>query len=148
MQSKQQPSGLRNSDASDYHLHSTEVAFMTELASTPNPPYFAVVFTSIRSGIDDGQYVRTAQRMTELAASQPGFLGIEHARGADGLGITISYWATEESIRSWQQHSEHLQAQHDGRAKWYEKYQLRVCRVERVASFSSTDVSLSNPPST
>jgi len=112
---------------------------MNPLASTPQPPYYAVLFTSVRTSADDGQYNRTAERMIELAAAQPGFLGIEHARGADGLGITISYWDSAENIRLWQQHTEHLQAQANGKSKWYERYHLRVCRVERAYGFEAAE---------
>lgn len=108
---------------------------MIAIASTPQPPYYAVVFTALRTSGDDEEYRQTAQRMETLAVTQPGYLGIESARGADGLGITISYWESEASIRHWQQHVEHLQAQANGRAKWYERYQLRVCRVERAVAF-------------
>jgi heme-degrading monooxygenase HmoA len=67
-----------------------------------------------------------------LARDQPGFLGIESARGADGLGITVSYWTSEESIRAWREHAEHIVAQQRGRKQWYERYELRVARVERA----------------
>lgn len=110
---------------------------MNPMASTPQPPYYAVLFTSIRTSAADDEYNRTAERMIELAAAQPGFLGIEHARGADGLGITISYWDSAENIRLWQQHAEHLQAQANGKGKWYERYHLRVCRVERAYEFDA-----------
>ncbi len=73
--------------------------------------YFAVVFSSIRAGEDAGGYEAMANRMVELAATMPGFLGIESARGEDGFGITVSYWATEQAIRDWQQHADHLVAQ-------------------------------------
>lgn len=61
------------------------------------PPYFAVIFTSVRTQ-GDGGYGEMAERMEELASEQPGFLGIESARGPDGLGITVSYWASRDAI--------------------------------------------------
>jgi hypothetical protein len=61
------------------------------IAPTPEPPYTAVVFTSLRTDGDRG-YAAMAERMDRLAAEQPGYLGIEAARDADGLGITVSYW--------------------------------------------------------
>lgn len=100
------------------------------------PPYFAVIFTSIRvSGSDDG-YGEMAERMEALARAQPGFLGIESARGSDGLGITVSYWATLEEVAAWGRHTEHLLAQKLGREKWYEHYTLRIARVEHIRMFS------------
>ena len=97
------------------------------------PPYYAVIFTSHRTSEDTG-YGSTADRMAELAATMPGYLGIESARGADGLGITVSYWKDEESIRHWKAESEHLEAQRRGIAQWYSHYELRVALVERAYS--------------
>lgn len=101
----------------------------------PRPPYYAVVFTSQRTPDDPEGYGVTADRMAELAAAQPGFLGIESARGADGVGITVSYWESLDAIRQWREHAEHRIAQELGRAKWYANFRLRVCRVEREYSF-------------
>ena len=77
-----------------------------------------------------------ADRMGELAAQQPGYLGIESARGADGVGITVSYWRSLEDIDSWREEAEHRLVQAQGRAKWYERFALRVCKVERAYGFS------------
>lgn len=74
--------------------------------------------------------------MVELAREQPGFLGIESVRGADGTGITVSYWSSEDSIRHWRDHAEHRLAQEQGRSKWYSQYSLRICRVERAWEFA------------
>jgi heme-degrading monooxygenase HmoA len=99
-------------------------------ASTPPPPYYAVIFTSRRTAVDEG-YDAMSDRMLELARRQPGFLGVESARGADGLGITVSYWVSEEAIAAWKAHAEHRIAQSTGRSKWYEHFETRVARVER-----------------
>lgn len=106
---------------------------MTEPARTPEPPYYAVVFVSVRTPGGVEEYGAMAERMAQLAAGQPGYLGMDTARGADGLGITVSYWRTEEDIANWRRHAEHREAQRRGRHEWYEQYELRVCRVERVA---------------
>ena len=111
------------------------------LASTPAPPYWAVVFTSLRATASDGRaedsegYEHTAARMVELAAGQPGYLGHESARGTDGLAITVSYWSSHEAIQAWRDHVEHLVAQRLGRERWYSGYTLRVCRVEGQSAF-------------
>lgn len=105
------------------------------LTRTPQPPYYAVVFTSLRTELDDAGYAQTAARMEELAAQQPGYLGIESARGAQGPGITVSYWQDLESIRAWRMQAEHQLAQQQGKAKWYAAYSLRVCRVEAAVEF-------------
>jgi heme-degrading monooxygenase HmoA len=100
--------------------------------------YFAVIFTSKRTAGDDAAYTGMAERMLELAARQPGFLGVEHAR--DTLGITVSYWESLQSIADWKAHADHLLAQERGRASWYEYYRIRICRVERDYSFHRPDV--------
>jgi heme-degrading monooxygenase HmoA len=89
----------------------------TPFAKTPEPPYYAVIFTSQRTQGDRG-YAAMAQRMVELAAQQPGFLGVESARGADGLGITVSYWSSEEAIAAWKALLEHKPAQEAGKRVW------------------------------
>jgi heme-degrading monooxygenase HmoA len=102
----------------------------------PTPPYFAVIFTSRLREQSPAGYGEMAQRMDELAREQPGFLGLESARGADGLGITISYWATLADVANWGRNAEHLLAQKLGREKWYQWYSLRVSCVEREVEFS------------
>jgi heme-degrading monooxygenase HmoA len=100
-------------------------------AATPEPPYYAVIFTSRRTEGDRG-YGAMAERMVALAAAQPGFLGVESARGADGLGLTISYWRDEASIAAWKRDTEHQQAQRAGQQVWYADYQVRIAKVERA----------------
>jgi heme-degrading monooxygenase HmoA len=101
-------------------------------ASTPKPPYYAVIFTSQRREGDDHGYGVTADRMVELAAQQPGYLGVESVRDASGLGITVSYWESEAHILAWRRHAEHSLARERGRTEWYEHYELRVAKVERA----------------
>jgi heme-degrading monooxygenase HmoA len=110
-----------------------------QLACTPEPPYYAVIFSSLRTDGDRG-YGAMADRMVELAASQPGFLGVESVRDSiTGLGVTVSYWADENSIRAWREQIEHRVAQETGRRTWYADYQLRVARVERAYGKPTTD---------
>lgn len=100
-------------------------------AHTPEPPYYAVIFSSQRAPGDKG-YDLMAVRMVELAAQQPGFLGVESARDRDGFGITVSYWESADAIADWKRHAEHRVAQESGRSTWYEHYELRVAKVERA----------------
>jgi heme-degrading monooxygenase HmoA len=90
----------------------------------PEAPYFAVIFSSQRNGEDDAGYAAAAERMMELAAQQPGFLGAESARGADGFGITVSYWESEAAISAWKHQAEH--------AATREHFELRVAKVTRA----------------
>lgn len=101
------------------------------IAKTPEPPYYAVIFTSLRTEGDRG-YGRMAERMVELAAQQPGFLGVESVRAEEGLGISVSYWESEEAIAAWKANFEHRAAQETGQRTWYAQYQLRVAKVERA----------------
>jgi heme-degrading monooxygenase HmoA len=110
------------------------------LAKTPEPPYYAVIFSSIltfgRTPIEEG-YAQTADEMEALASEQPGYLGIESVRDEHGVGITVSYWESEEAIANWRKNADHLTAQRAGRERWYRGYVLRVARVERVRTFGS-----------
>ncbi len=104
---------------------------MSERATIIRPPYYAVIFTSIRTDGDNG-YGETAKQMLELASKQPGFIGFETAR--QEIGITISYWTSLDSIRAWKENTIHRQAQN--RAKeWYKTFRVRICRVEREYGF-------------
>ena len=103
----------------------------SSFAQLPAPPYYAVIFSSRRTAGDNG-YSHTADRMVELAADQPGFLGVESARAADGFGITVSYWESVEAIARWRAHAEHRIAQESGQTTWYEHYEIRIARVERA----------------
>lgn len=109
---------------------------MDRFAHTPKPPYYAVIFSAQLSDDDDG-YAVTAARMVELAGEQPGFLGAESARDSSGFGITVSYWSDEDAIRQWKANVEHLEAQKQGKDQWYQRFQLRVTKVERAYEFSA-----------
>ena len=101
------------------------------IAATPAPPYVAVIFTSQRTADDDAGYQAMAVEMERLGAQQPGFLGIESARGADGLGITVAYWRSAADARAWKGHVDHLAAQQLGRERWYRAYRVRIAEVAR-----------------
>ena len=102
-------------------------------AETPEPPYYAVIFTSTQTE-DQRGYEAMAQAMMDLAHEQEGCLGAESARDADGLGITVSYFRDEDDVHAWKQHARHLVAQKLGKERWYAHYQLRVAKVERAYS--------------
>ncbi|OPA78604.1 antibiotic biosynthesis monooxygenase [Paenibacillus selenitireducens] len=107
---------------------------MSGIAKTPQPPYYAVIFVSERTEGDNG-YGKMADKMEELATKQEGFLGVESARGDDGLGITVSYWESLDAIKSWKENSAHQVAQDRGKRDWYQSFALRVCKVERDKYF-------------
>ena len=111
---------------------------MSHQARLPQPPYYVVCFSSQRTEGDHG-YAEMADAMEQLAHEQPGFLGIESARGGDGFGISNSYWQDEASIREWKRNVDHLAAQRLGRQDWYQTYELRIARVERAYGFARAD---------
>ncbi|MFJ8261092.1 antibiotic biosynthesis monooxygenase family protein [Rummeliibacillus sp. NPDC094406] len=102
---------------------------MNSTAKTPEPPYYAVIFTSQRTEADNG-YAEMAKRMEELATKQEGFLGIESARDNE-LGITVSYWNSLEAIKNWKNNASHQIAQKRGKEEWYQNYHVRISKVER-----------------
>lgn len=110
---------------------------MRGIAQTPQPPYYAVIFTSERTEGDNG-YAEMADEMVKLAAIQPGFLGVESAR--EGLGITVSYWESLDAIRNWKQNEQHLIAQSKGRSEWYLSFKTRICKVERDYGFDAVSM--------
>lgn len=103
-----------------------------KIAKTPEPPYYAVIFTSLRTEGDNG-YNQMGDRMVDLAQKQIGYLGHESVR--DGIAITVSYWKDLESIKNWKMNSEHLFAQEHGQKVWYDSYKTRISKVERDYEF-------------
>lgn len=108
---------------------------------TPDPRSaqhcFAVIFSSKRTAEVPETYDAASKAMVELAAKQPGFLGVESARGADGFGITVSYWDSLEAIRNWKDEPAHARVQAQGKKSFYERYEVRVAVVERGYKFPS-----------
>lgn len=106
---------------------------MSNIAKTPQPPYYAAIFTSERTDGDHG-YSVMADKMVELASQQPGFLGVESARDRE-LGITVSYWDSLQAIKDWKAHAAHQIAYQRGKTEWYKHFGLRVCKVEQDKLF-------------
>ena len=108
------------------------------MSALPEPPYYAVIFTSQRTAVESG-YGDAADRMVALAAEQPGYLGVESTRGEDGLGITVSYWRSADDIAAWRRNAEHKVARDTGRSDWYAHYTLRIAKVERAYAWQRKD---------
>jgi heme-degrading monooxygenase HmoA len=104
---------------------------LRSLAATPEPPYYAVIFTSRRNAEDRG-YGKMSDRMVDLGSRYDGFLGLDSARADDGTGITVSYWRDEASILAWKRDAEHQRAQLGGKQIWYAEYEVRIAKVERA----------------
>ena len=101
------------------------------------PPYYSVIFTTVRSEDEDG-YSLMATAMEKLASQQPGFLGIESVYESEThQGITVSYWRDLDSIAHWKENVEHLSAQRLGRNRWYSQYTVRICEVKKSYEWKS-----------
>lgn len=108
---------------------------MDKIVKTPEPPYYAVIFTSVRTDGDNG-YSKMGDEMVALVSKQPGFIGYDSVRGADGFGITVSYWESLDAIKRWKDDPTHQIAQRMGKEIWYKSFATRVCKVERDNFFS------------
>lgn len=95
----------------------------------------AVIFLSHVTGVDPEGYDAAAAEMGALAAKQPGYRGIDSTRDSNGFGITISYWADEQSAVAWRQNPEHAVIRDRGRERWYASYELFVTEVRRGYSW-------------
>jgi heme-degrading monooxygenase HmoA len=115
--------------------------FAERFGDTPAPPYYAVIFTSLRNGEDAEGYAEAAERMMVLSAQQPGYLGAESVRDAEGVGITVSYWRSEADILSWKHQVEHAATRERGRRDWYTRYITRVAKVERAYDWFAKEAS-------
>lgn len=103
---------------------------MTPIFETP---YYAVIFTSLLHETDE-EYIGLDEILIEKATASGGFLGMDSARSE--LGISISYWKTLEDIKKWRENFDHIDAMTKGKQKWYERYNVRICLVERNYEFS------------
>jgi heme-degrading monooxygenase HmoA len=110
---------------------------MSEIAKTPKTPYYAVIFTSIKTSGDNG-YEKVGDEIVNIVSKQKGFLGAESVRDKDGFGMTISYWNSLESINEWKYNVPHMKAKDMGKKMWYSKYMIRICKVESDNYFENT----------
>lgn len=102
------------------------------IAATPKPPYYAAIFSSVRTPGDDEAYLAMGEKMAILATQQPGFIGFEF--GADTparFSLFVSYWQNDTDIKNWKAIGEHLEAQRMGRERWYQTYKIRIAKIER-----------------
>lgn len=104
------------------------------ISNTPQPPYYAIIFTSVRNEGDKG-YSQMSEKMVEMVKNSPGYLGHESVRNE--IGITVSYWRNLEDIKNWKNNNSHMIAQKKGKEKWYDCYKVRICKVESDYEFDS-----------
>ena len=106
-----------------------------DLAVLPEPPYWAVVFTSRLSGVDLENYGPRAAEMMARVQGIEGFLGADSVRDAKGRGITVAYFDSEEAIDRWKHDPEHMASKRKGIETWYDSYEIHVSRVEKSWGF-------------
>lgn len=109
---------------------------LSEIVKTPKPPYFAVIFTSIRTKDDNG-YDSKSDEIVNIVSKQKGFLGAESVRDSDGFGMTVSYWDSLESINEWKKDIDHIEAKKTGKKVWYKEYMIRICEVKSQNYFQN-----------
>lgn len=98
----------------------------------------AVIFVAQRTADDGAGYSDAAAQMLQLAAEQPGYCGVDSVRDADGLGITVSYWADDCAAKNWRDNPHHAAIRDQGRGKWYSHYDLHVAAVSRSYDWSKS----------
>ena len=96
---------------------------------------YVVIFRARIRDLDD-EYARLAARMRALALREFGCLAF-HAVTEGRDEVALSWWPSEESIRAWKEHPEHLLAQSAGRDRWYESYSVQVAAVVREYASAS-----------
>ena len=92
---------------------------------------WVVIFTSTRTSEDADGYRAMAAQMEALAHAQPGFISMQSVRRDDGVGITVCYWESEQSIAAWKRNVDHASAQQQGKSTWYADYSVTIAKVER-----------------
>ena len=99
------------------------------------PGTTAVIFVSKRAAADAEGYAKAAAQMGESAKKADGYCGIHSVRGANGIGITISYWNSDDAAKAWKADAAHSAIREEGRNSWYEWYELMVAEVTRSYSW-------------
>jgi len=88
-----------------------------------------------RLGMNASAYALDSERMVELASKQQGFLAYRRYVSDDGESLSIAEWETEKDARAWGRHPEHVAAQGQGRADYYESYTVYSCNDPCVRHF-------------
>ena len=91
-----------------------------------------MIVTVFRSRLMPGlkdEYVALVDRMQQIAKTIPGYISHKGFWSDDGERVTIVEFAHEEGQRAWRTHPEHIEAQKQGRLKYYEMYDIKVYNV-------------------
>ena len=80
------------------------------------------------------------ESMYEIATGMPGFISYKDFAAADSEYVSIVEFDNAENLAAWRRHPEHLVAQRQGKEKFFEWYQIQVCRVERQYASPSPEL--------
>lgn len=97
-----------------------------------------MIVTVFRSRLNpeaQDEYMQWATRMSELARTMPGYISHKTFIAQDGERCTIAEFDTEENMRAWSSHPEHVEAKKKGRASFYSEYDIKSCTVIREHRF-------------
>ncbi len=97
--------------------------------------YMNVFRSRKRADIDAAAYAADDERMTALAAAQPGFVSYQYFVAPDGETVAISIWESQDDARDWGLHPEHAAVRARGKADYYESYTMYICIDPAVTSF-------------
>jgi heme-degrading monooxygenase HmoA len=90
-----------------------------------------------REDVDQAEYERTFSRMLELVSQMPGFLGIDGYAGEDGTELAVARFESDEAVKAWKQHPEHLETQERGRRNFFAAHDITVAEVLRHYEWSA-----------
>jgi heme-degrading monooxygenase HmoA len=103
-------------------------------------PHVVCIFRSTRTEHSDDEYEAWSDRMDQMVATMPGYIGHASFRDdATGRGVTISYFRSMAALVAWKQVPEHLEAQAYGRAAFYTEYEIEVAEIVRHYEWTSLD---------
>jgi heme-degrading monooxygenase HmoA len=100
-----------------------------------------MVVTVFRSRLNpqaEDEYAQWAERIAELARGMPGYISHKGFTAADGERVTLVEFESEEHVRAWSVHPDHVQAKKKGRAAFYLEYRIQVCKVLKQSDFSAS----------
>jgi heme-degrading monooxygenase HmoA len=98
----------------------------------------AMILTVFRSRLKtdaNPAYTEWATRMSALARTMPGYMSHKVFVAEDGERVTIVEFESEETMRVWSQHPDHLAAKAKGRESFYSEYSIQTCDVLRAHAF-------------
>ncbi|BCH24956.1 hypothetical protein MesoLjLc_46740 [Mesorhizobium sp. L-8-10] len=95
------------------------------------------VFRSRLNAQAQEEYGVMAKRMGELARTVPGYVSHKGFVGEDGERVTIVEFESEEALREWKSHPEHIEAKRLGFTKFFSSFNYQICNVLHARAWES-----------